>query len=177
LRLAALSAPDPRPGRQRNAGIGAVGRMMKIPHDKTRIERLTRRADFLAMRGGRRQHCRAFVLQARLRGLDETPGPAGPARFGFTVTKRVGNSVERNRIRRRLRGAVEAGAPGRGRAGHDYVLVARREALGEPFAAMVGELEQALDRLARQGADQRGSRRNPARQTADEAAQAAHRED
>jgi ribonuclease P protein component len=147
--------------------------MMNVPN--TPIERLKRRADFLAMRDGRRQHCRAFVLQERQRGQDESPGPAGAARFGFTVTKRIGNSVERNRIRRRLRGAVKAGATGRGRAGHDYVLVARREALSEPFAAIVSQLEQALDRLARRGADQRGPRAgNPDRRPADEAS--AHRE-
>ena len=150
---------------------------MNVPTQETIPGRLTRRADFVAMRGGRRQHCRAFVLQARVRGADETPGPSGAARFGFTVTKRVGNSVERNRIRRRLRGAVRTGAPGHCRPGHDYVLVARREALSEPFASMVGELRQALDRLARQGADQRGARdRKPARRPTDEAAPAAHRE-
>ena len=72
----------------------------------------------------------AFVLQARKRG-DE-----GPVRVGFTVSKKVGNAVERNRVRRRLREIVRLSDRARMRAGHDYVLVGRRAALNAPFARM-----------------------------------------
>ena len=64
------------------------------------MERLTQRADFLAAASGIKTTAAAFVLQARKR-VDE-----GPARFGFTVSKKVGNAVERNRVRRRLREIV-----------------------------------------------------------------------
>ena len=83
----------------------------------------------------------AFVLQARKRTDD------GPARIGFTVSKKVGNAVERNRVRRRLREIVRLSAASRLRAGHDYVLVGRRAALNLPFARMTQEFEGALQRV------------------------------
>ena len=61
------------------------------------MERLRQRADFIAAAGGRKLATAAFVLQARERD------DGGPARVGFTVSKKVGNAVERNRVRRRLR--------------------------------------------------------------------------
>ena len=65
------------------------------------MERLKQRADFLAAATGTRAPAAAFVLQARKRA-DE-----GPARVGLTVSKKVGNAVERNRVRRRLRDRVD----------------------------------------------------------------------
>ena len=64
------------------------------------MERLRQRADFLAAATGVKIPAAAFVLQAKRRG------DQGPARFGFTVSKKVGNAVERNRVRRRLREIV-----------------------------------------------------------------------
>ncbi|MCC5978449.1 MAG: ribonuclease P protein component [Salinarimonas sp.] len=63
--------------------------------------RLTKRRDFLAAAAGRRFHTERMTVQGRLRGDD-----AEGMRIGFTLTKRVGNAVERNRIKRRLRAAV-----------------------------------------------------------------------
>jgi len=105
------------------------------------MERLRQRADFLATATGTRAPAAAFVLQARNR-RDQ-----GPARFGFTVSKKVGNAVERNRVRRRLREIVRLSAATRVRAGHDYVLVGRRAALELPFARMTQEFEGALRRV------------------------------
>ena len=104
------------------------------------MERLRQRADFLAAATGIKAPAAAFVLQARKRR------DTGPARFGFTVSKKVGNAVERNRVRRRLREIVRLSAASRFHAGHDYVLVGRRAALDLPFARMTQELEQALRR-------------------------------
>lgn len=115
--------------------------------------RLLRRADFLAMRGQKRVHASAFVLQFRQRDADEAGGRA--ARFGLTVTKKTGNAVERNRMRRRLREAVRHVAPGHAGAGFDYVLVARRTALEEGFASIVAQLAEGLDRATRMGANPR----------------------
>ena len=71
------------------------------------VARLKKRADFLAAAKGRRQHQRCFVLQGRQREVaGEASENADAPRFGFTVTKKVGNSVVRNRIRRRLREAA-----------------------------------------------------------------------
>ena len=105
------------------------------------MERLRQRADFLAAASGTKAPAAAFVLQARNR-CDQ-----GPARFGFTVSKKVGNAVERNRVRRRLREIVRLSAANRLRVGHDYVLIGRRAALNLPFARMTQEFEGALRRV------------------------------
>ena len=105
------------------------------------MERLRQRADFLAAASGIKTTAAAFVLQARKRVDD------GPARFGFTVSKRVGNAVERNRVRRRLREIVRIAGSNRIRTGHDYVLIGRRAALKVPFARIAEDFEGALQRV------------------------------
>ncbi len=103
--------------------------------------RLTRRADYLAARGGKRAHCAPFVLQARARNDD------APARIGITVTRKVGAAVVRNRIKRRLKSAV-ATSEGLGfRSGYDYVLIARALAASAPFDALVGALHGGLKKV------------------------------
>ncbi len=70
--------------------------------------------------------------------------PAGPARFGFTATKKLGNAVMRNRIRRRLKEMVRLVAPVHARNGHDYVLIARDVAATRPFHVLERDLIAAL---------------------------------
>ena len=114
--------------------------------------RLRRRAEFQRVSRGRRAHVESFTLQAHARALAEAPpgeAPADAPRVGFTVTKRIGDAVERNRIRRRLKEALrraDAVAPA---PGHDYVLMARREALTRPFAALIADIEKAFAKMSR----------------------------
>jgi ribonuclease P protein component len=96
---------------------------------------------------------------------DQTGNPLGALpcaeaqpRFGFTVTKQCGGAVQRNRIRRRLKEALRLLNPLPARPGHDYVIVARPEALGMPFSALQGELIWALGKIAA-GKDRRRIRR------------------
>jgi ribonuclease P protein component len=105
------------------------------------MERLRQRADFLAAASGTKTSAAAFLLQVRKRADD------GPVRFGFTVSKKVGNAVERNRVRRRLREMVRLAAGNRTRTGHDYVLVGRRAALKVPFERMTKDFDVALRRV------------------------------
>jgi ribonuclease P protein component len=104
------------------------------------MERLRHRADFLAAATGAKSPATAFVLQVRKRQ------DGGPVRVGFTVSRKVGNAVERNRVRRRLREIVRK-APVGLRTGHDYVLIGRRAALGLPFDRMIEDLDRALRRV------------------------------
>jgi ribonuclease P protein component len=109
------------------------------------MERLKRRADFLAAAGGVKVPAGAFVLQARARG------DHGPARVGFTVSKKVGGAVERNRVRRRLRELVRVSFAERLQAGTDYVLIGRRAALGLSFDRLIEDFADALGRLHKSG--------------------------
>ena len=103
------------------------------------MRRLKKRAEFVRVARGSRVGRSAFSLQANDREIAE-PG------IGFTVTKQTGNSPERNRIRRRLRAAVEACETGF-LPQHDYVLVGRREALSIPFGRLVSELGGAIPKV------------------------------
>jgi ribonuclease P protein component len=104
------------------------------------MQRLRRRADFLKAATGAKAPAGPFVLQAVQRGDD------GAQRVGFTVSRKVGTAVERNRVRRRLRAIVKRSAAGL-RPGYDYVLVGRRPALQEPFDRMVATFEAAVQRV------------------------------
>jgi ribonuclease P protein component len=105
------------------------------------MERLKRRVDFRAAAGAIRAPAAAFVLQARCRADNDA------VRVGFTVSRQVGNAVERNRVRRRLREIVRLAGAGTLQAGHDYVLVGRRAALDRPFGEMVQDLATAVRRI------------------------------
>src|ERR1700709_1214942 len=105
------------------------------------MERLRQRADFLAAATGSRAPVSGFVLQALNRRED------GPVRVGFTVSKKVGNAAERNRVRRRLREVVRLAPQAPLRSGHDYVLIGRRAALELPFDRLIEDFARALSRV------------------------------
>lgn len=112
--------------------------------------RLGKRAEFLAVRRGEKRRGRLFLLEV----LDR--GDAGAARVGFTVTKKVGNAVVRNRIRRRLREAVRLHAAADMAAGNDYVIVGREELIAAPFGEIAGELSRRVRRQPERRRDETG---------------------
>ena len=108
----------------------------------SRLQVLKKRADFLAAARAKRVATPGFVLQGRNRGDD------GPARVGFTCSKKVGNAVARNRAKRRLREIARLSLTPLARPGWDYVLIGRREATAtRDFAQMQRDLETACDTL------------------------------
>lgn len=100
--------------------------------------RLKNRAEFLAVRQGEKRRGPLFLLEVLPHRGD------APPRVGFTVTKKAGNAVERNRIRRRLREAVRLHAARDMSAGTDYVIVGRRECLGTSFQILADELSRRI---------------------------------
>lgn len=122
---------------------------------------LKKRAAFLRVRGGYRAASGCSVIEARERFEHPTvpvpasivqqraiPSPA-VARFGFTVTKKLGNAVVRNRIRRRLKAGIAELAGTHAIPNLDYVVVARRAAFNQPFPLLQRDLTSCLDRIAR----------------------------
>src|SRR5262245_30371530 len=107
------------------------------PRPRTvRIATLKRRSEFLRIRNGARCSTPGFVLEGKRRVEGGNGGAGDGARFGFTVSKKVGGAVERNRIKRRLKAAVRDVVGEHARGDFDYVLIARRSALDAGYSAL-----------------------------------------
>ena len=122
---------------------------------------MSRRSDFLAANRGIRVSRPGFVLLAR-----DNSGPDGEGarsdpglRFGITVTKRIGNAVVRNRMKRRFRALLRELLPSHGLPAHDHVLIGREGGVERDFATLRTELIAALERArAGKGDPPRGPR-------------------
>ena len=115
------------------------------------LQTIRKRADFLAANGGLRVAKPGFVLLAR-------PNGAAAIRFGITVTKKIGNAVVRNRMKRRFRELLRAALPHAGLTGHDHVLIGREGGVERDFTALRAELDDALARAAAGRGDPRRGR-------------------
>ena len=102
---------------------------------------IRKRADFLAANRGLRVARPGFVLLAR-------PNGGQGKRFGITVTKKIGNAVVRNRMKRRFRELLRDALPLEGLADHDHILIGRAGGVERNFADLRGELSAALQRAA-----------------------------
>ncbi len=100
------------------------------------------RADFLRIRGGAKWNTPGFLIETK-----PARDPNGPPRFGFTVTKKLGNAVVRNRIRRRLKEAVRTAHGSLSQPGYDYVIVGRTPAFDMPFERLVADVATGLKRV------------------------------
>jgi ribonuclease P protein component len=103
------------------------------------IQVIRKRADFVAANRGLRNARPGFVLLTR-------PNEGLGKRFGVTVTKKIGNAVVRNRMKRRFRELLRAALPDEGLTDHDHVLIGREGGVERDFAAMREELSAALTR-------------------------------
>ena len=116
------------------------------------VETLTKRADFLAANKGLRNARTGFVLLTR-------PNGGEGVRFGITVTKKIGNAVVRNRMKRRFRELLRAALPQYGLPDHDHVLIGRAGGVERDFSLMAEELQQVLARAAEGKGDSARGRR------------------
>jgi ribonuclease P protein component len=107
------------------------------------MERLKRRQDFVAAARAKYAAMPGMVVQARDRADEKPP------RVGFTATKKLGNAVVRNRIKRRLREIARLRLKTMAKPGHDYVLIGRGPSLTRSFPELEQDLNSALKRLHR----------------------------
>ncbi len=138
-----------------------------------KLETLRKRREFLRVRGGGRWATQAFVLEARQRlpiaavgatkvqnaGPDNEP--SSRPRFGFTVTKRLGNAVKRNRIRRRLKAALQEVAQSTAKDHFDYVVIARAPTHDMTFAELIDLMAKAFERVHQPARKSGRQRRKP----------------
>ena len=120
---------------------------------------MRKRADFLAANRGLRVARPGFVLLAR-------PNGGLGKRYGITVTKKIGNAVVRNRMKRRFRELLRVALPEHGLADHDHVLIGREGGIGRDFARLGEELAAALARAADGKGDPPRRRNRPSRNRA-----------
>ena len=102
---------------------------------------LQKRADFLAANRGLRVARPGFVLLVN-------PNTADELRFGITVTKKIGNAVVRNRMKRRFRALLREMLPEQGLPAHDHVLIGREGGVERDYARLREELAAALTRAS-----------------------------
>lgn len=140
------SRTPPREGPQTPVGLTVLDRhppCVRRGGTAVQLSTLKKRPEFQRVRGGGRCSTPAFVLEGKVRA----DGLAGGPRFGFTVTKKLGGAVQRNRIRRRLKAAIGAVATQHADPRFDYVIIAREAALEREFALLQADLVTALGQV------------------------------
>ncbi len=104
---------------------------------------ITKRADFLSANRGRRFARPGFVLLVSDR-RDDDPS----IRLGITITKKVGNAVIRNRMRRRFRSLMREMLAEKGKPGADHILIGRDGGIEMDYARLRADLQKAFERVA-----------------------------
>jgi ribonuclease P protein component len=137
---AAARVPQPHGDAGRTQGAERAARPR--PQEAQRLGTIKKRADFLAANSGRRASMPGFILLVRDR-KDQDPA----MRVGFTVTKKIGGAVVRNRMKRRFRALAREVVPTKGFAGADHVMIGRARGVERDFGLLRSELTQALDGL------------------------------
>ena len=131
----------PRPDVDGGRTQGAERPPRPRPQEAQRLIALTKRADFVAANGGKRISTPGFLLLVR----DREDADA-EMRVGFTVTKKIGGAVVRNRMKRRFRALAREIMPAKGVPGSDHVIIGRGKGVERDFGLLRSELESALDR-------------------------------
>lgn len=111
---------------------------------------LRKRAEFVQVQNkGKRHRGRSLLLMVY-------PNDSDKSRIGLTVSRKVGNAVVRNRVRRRLRESIRAN-PERFASGQDYVFIARARSATAGFSTLHKEVEWLLSQVSLQAGHPKSS--------------------
>jgi ribonuclease P protein component len=148
-----LSAEQPRPRTASRipSPDGDCGRPRRDPRtsqsrsqEAVGLTTISNRRDFLAANSAKRAAMPGFVLLIRGRA-DGDPAK----RVGYTVTKKIGNAVVRNRMKRRFRELARDVIASQGAAGSDHILIGRAGGIERDFATLRADLAKAVAKLER----------------------------
>ena len=114
------------------------------PQEALRLISIRKRSDFLAANAASRVATPGFVLLVRNRNDGDIA-----MRLGITVTKKIGNAVIRNRMKRRFRELARAVIIANGADGSDHILIGRAGGVERDFAALKADLSKALAKATR----------------------------
>ena len=135
-----LSRPD--------GNCGRTGSDPRSPGTRSqeafRLTTISARKDFLAANSAKRAANGGFVLLVRDRADSDAA-----LRLGITVTKKIGNAVVRNRMKRRFRALAREILPALGVSGADHVMIGRASGVERDFALLRKDLAKALERVSR----------------------------
>lgn len=124
----------------------AVSAFLLKAHSVSVLPRLKRRPEFLRVAATRHKWVApGLIVQVRKRSVGEAG--TSDARIGFTVSRKVGNSVKRNRVRRRLKAAADKMMTQHAQGGMDFVVIGRKNTLKRPFTALMADMTVALKKL------------------------------
>ena len=122
--------------------------MVKLSRKKP-VARLKKRIDFIHVAETRISYATpSLILQMRKHTKQETQSTfLAPLRLGFTVSKKVGKAVVRNRVKRRLKAVASILLPIQISSNCDYVIIGRQNAISRTFPGLISDLQNALDKV------------------------------
>ena len=124
-----------------------TNRYKRLSRNSNTIVKLNSRTHFLEVNSKLKASAKGLHLQGKYRSVKDL-APKDLIRVGFTCSKKVGNSVTRNKSKRRLKHLARQCLSKKGRPGWDYVLIGRKdETANMPFSELIKSFEYTIDKL------------------------------
>ena len=107
------------------------------------LKTIKKRIDFLKVsKKGKKIFTKGFILQKYKRNIDDKI-ENNVARIGYTITKKIGNAVIRNKIKRRFRAIIKEILNNYLKKNYDYIIIANKKSISMDYK----ELKQDLIKI------------------------------